>query len=128
MFERELDYYGITSNEGMITDQGSLMKTMTSVKAQYHEAKMNHDMFFLAQECYHQYGKAKMEQARMRKASVMTVMIDEKHDLYNRTYVGGRERELFDEYLGMHGLEVYSCKNSKKPNRCGRPFSVQAKK
>ena len=122
MFDRELDYYGITSAEG-ITDQESLAKTMDSFILPFDQAKTKHNMFFLAVECYYQFGQGRLNYPN---GDSVGVTIGKDHKLYNRAYVEGEERKLFDEYLERYfGLMVSS---GTPPRRDGYTFNVCTKK
>jgi hypothetical protein len=99
MFNRELDYYGISSAEDRISDQGSLARTL---KDQLLKAKREHDMYLLAVECYNQVCQA---------ASLLTVnfsvRIPQQHKLYNQKDLDSEERRLFGKYLeGYFGLKI----------------------
>jgi hypothetical protein len=99
MFNRELDYYGISSAEDRISDQGSLARTL---KDRLLKAKREHDMYLLAVECYNQVCQA---------ASLLTVnfsvRIPQQHKLYKEKGLDSEERRLFDKYLdGYFGLKI----------------------
>lgn len=98
MFDRELDYYGITSTTG-ITDQGSLVKTVASFTGPYRQAKSKHDVFSLALEGHYQYSRCQFEHG---SADSVTVNIDAGKDrrLYDIVQnMSSEEWKLLDEYL-----------------------------
>ena len=72
-FKRELDFYGINSEEDTIK-QESLAQAMKA----FHLCKSKHDMFFLALEAYYQYGMKK------GSADFVSVSIDSNHKLYDK--------------------------------------------
>lgn len=118
MFDRELDYYGITNGgTGTITEV-SFAATMHSLV----RAKVKHDMFFLALECSSQFG-----QNYSGALPSVNVVIDGNHKLFKRgSYLNSEEQKLFEEYLGKHfGLKIVG--SGHKPNRCGISFSVGPK-
>ena len=52
MFDRELDYYGITSDEADIKHHTSMIQIADSFLLPLAEAQKKHDMFFLALDYY----------------------------------------------------------------------------
>ncbi|KAL7542894.1 hypothetical protein ACHAXR_012195 [Thalassiosira sp. AJA248-18] len=130
MFDRELDYYGITSMQG-IEDQvsvGKIVKALNAkvVKAQKEltEAQMKQDMFLLALECNHQFWARKYHHPSIK--SVDNVYIPTSHYLHNTRDVtndpSNEERKLFDQYLEQHfGLMVAA---DKKVYRNSKGFTV----
>ncbi|KAL9181596.1 hypothetical protein ACHAXT_010401 [Thalassiosira profunda] len=92
MFDRELDYYGIPSTEG-ITNQESLTEAIGS----FAHMKSKHDMFHLALECYYQFGQALIDNPRAKSVSVS---IEKDHKLYTGRWVDDEEKKMFDGYLG----------------------------
>lgn len=133
MFERELDFYGINSTEG-ITDRESLFKIMDSLVAPVVEAdkklkavKMERDMFLLALECNNQFCQSRPNAPGAGSASVT---INKGHNLYKEWgYVQGDDRRVFDECLERYfGLEVaagHTC--NRDPSQFGS-FQVCPKK
>ena len=112
MFDRELDYYGITSAKGLITDPGSLGATMKS----FAKAKSENDMFLLAVECYNQ-----VCQSGNSFAPNYRVQIPGDHKLFGRVIIASEEKKLFDKYLDMYfGLTVHPSHNV----RCDGYFLV----
>jgi hypothetical protein len=98
MFDRELDYYGITSTKGLITDPGSLGATMKS----FAKAKSENDMFLLALECYY-----KVCQSGNAFAPNYSVHIPKDHKLFGRD-IAPEEKKMFEKYLDMYfGLTVH---------------------
>jgi len=69
MFDRELDYYGITSVEATI-DKESLPKIMDSFTIPLAQAQRKHDAFFLAHECYAQFNKNRQRAPKSNSAMV----------------------------------------------------------
>ena len=56
MFDRELDYLGITSSKDrIITDQMYIARTLQSFAKPLELAKREHEMFLLALECNYQF-------------------------------------------------------------------------
>ena len=119
MFDRELDYYGIVSAEG-ITTQESLAKTIES----FSEAKGKHDMFFFALECYYQFGQKRLNDPNL--FSSVPVVIGRQHKVYNLRPLNNGEGNLCNGYLERYfGLMV---PNPGTPRRDGNYFSVCSKK
>ena len=48
MFERELDYYGVSIEESCIHEQQSSIQAMKQIKQQIVEAELHHDMLLIA--------------------------------------------------------------------------------
>ncbi|KAL7531970.1 hypothetical protein ACHAXR_004344 [Thalassiosira sp. AJA248-18] len=95
MFDRELDYYGIASAQG-IEDQESVGKTAKSLIATFVDAQMKRDMFLLALECNHQFLNYK---CRYPSAVSANVVIPQGHNTRSTRDVANEERKLFDQYL-----------------------------
>ena len=96
-FKRELDFYGINSEEDTIK-QESVAQAMKA----FHLCKSKHDMFLLALEAYYQYG--------MKKGSAghVQVTINSDHKLYDTSAPSTEERALFENYLDKYfGLKMY---------------------
>jgi hypothetical protein len=123
MFDRELDYYGIASDQDRISDQGSLAKILKSFVVPVAKAKREHEMFILALECYYKFCHS--EHALTDGASVNIPRAD--HRLFNgKKSVDLEERKLFDKYLERYfGLEVHPSYNLSKD---GTSFNVCMKK
>ncbi len=97
MFDRELDYYGITSAKGLITDPGSLGATTKS----FAKAKSESEMFLLAVECYNQ-----VCQSGNPFATQYIVRIFKDHKLSGGP-LAPEEKKMFDKYLDRYfGLTV----------------------
>ena len=100
MFNRELDYYGISSAADRISHQESLAKTL---KDRLLKAKREHDMYLLAVECYNQV----CQDASLLTVVNFSVRIPNKNKLYNQMDLDSEERRLFDKYLeGYFGLKI----------------------
>ena len=130
MFDRELDYYGITPDEG-ITDQGSLTKIMESFTAPFQQggvvwqAKAKRDMFLLALECYYRFCRREHASTDPGGCNRVVIQIQEDHELYERIALSEEEKKLLDVYLDHYfGLMV----TGGVPNRYGDDFYVEAKK
>ena len=118
MFDREIDYYGITSSKGLITDPGSLAATMKSFAKGRHE----HQMFCLAVECYYQTCKC-----TNAFASSYSVLIPKDHELFGKVILP-EEKKLFGKFLDMYfGLE-YLDSGSSMVRSDGGTFLVYPKK
>ena len=123
MFDRELDYYGISSAEDRISDHESLAKTLKSFVGPVAKAKREHEMFLFALECYYKFCHS--EHAFTDGACVNIPRGD--HRLFNgKKSVDLEERKLFDMYLERYfGLEVNPSYNVSKD---GASFNVCMKK
>jgi hypothetical protein len=123
MFDRELDYYGITLAEDRISDQESLARTLKSLVEPVAKAKREHELFLLALECYYKFCHS--DHAFTDGASVNIHRAD--HRLFNgKKSVDLEERKLFDKYLERYfGLEVHPSYNV---NKDGASFNVCMKK
>ena len=108
-FKRELDFYGINSEEDTIK-QESVAQAMKA----FHLCKSKHDMFLLALEAYYQYG--------MKKGSAdhVQVTINNGHKVYDTSAPSTEERALFENYLDKYfGLKMHQPQNnSLKRNGC----------
>ena len=65
MFDRELDYYGITLLRG-IAAQESLPQIMDSFTVTLAEAQKKHDAFLLAYECYNRFCQHRLEEPKSK--------------------------------------------------------------
>lgn len=94
----------------------------------YIQAKAKHDMYFLAFECYYQYGQAMLANPRTICASTSlgaNVVIGKDHKLYNGQWVGGEDRKLLNEYLVRYfGLTV---RDQEAVGRNGSWFVIKPK-
>ena len=128
MFDRELDYYGITPNDDIVTQEslgkwGHLSKVSKSLKASLHKAQMKHDMFSLALHCSSEIGRKVLNYPNVR--DTFDVSVDHNHNLYNRRDLDDKEKEMFEEYLDRYfGLKIVG---SDQPNRRGVSFKVGPK-
>ena len=107
-FKRELDFYGINSEEDTIK-QESVAQAMKA----FHLCKSKHDMFLLALEAYYQYGMKKSA-----SSDYVPVTINSGHKLYDTSAPSTEERALFENYLDkyfglkMHQPQKYSLKRN----------------
>ena len=102
MFDRELDYFGITSSKDCITDQMYIARTLQSFEKPLALAKREHEMFLLALECNYQFCRS--DTASQGHAYVS---IPKDHNLFNGKALDSNERKLFDNYLDRYfGLKV----------------------
>ena len=115
MFDRELDYYGITPNDS-ITTQESLAKTIAS----FAQAKLKHNAFLLALECHYQFGQRMLHD--LDSDYNVCICIDQKHRLYGARFETKHFSEYLERYFGLalHGL--------RKPNTTSQFFDVCLKK
>ena len=96
-FKRELDFYGINSEEDTIK-QESVAQAMKA----FHLCKSKHDMYLLALEAYYQYGMKKTA-----SSNNVSVCIDNNHKLYDTMIPSAEERALFENYLDKYfGLKM----------------------
>ena len=112
VFDRELDYYGITDGGMGTITQDSFAKTMQSLA----QATIKHDVFFLALECSSQFCP------NYSGSSSVHVRISEEHKLFKKGYyLSSEENKLFGEYLGgCFGLKVDEQQSySEPPSRTG---------
>ena len=93
MFDRELDYYGIVSSDGV-----SAQKSLPEVMKMFVHGRIKHDMFFLALECHIQFSKHQLNNPTETLSST-NVIISKDHKLYDKGYLGNKEREWFDTFL-----------------------------
>jgi hypothetical protein len=107
MFNRELDYYGILSDEDRISDKGSLARTL---KDRLLKAKREHDMYLLAVECHNQ-----VCQSVSLLAVNVSVRIPKGHKLYNEKDIDAEERRLFEKYLEKYfGLKIVNMRKCRQ--------------
>ena len=115
MFDQELDYYGITSAKGLITDPGFLGATMRS----FVKAKSENEMLLLAVECYNQ-----VFQSGKAFTPHYCIRIPKDHKLFGGP-LAPEEIKLLVKYLDMYfGLTLH-----KEPDvrRDGNSFLVCTK-
>ena len=102
MFDRELDYYGITSAAD-ITGQESFSSVLN-------EAQRKLDLFSLVYECQSAFCGFILNKPRCDEARLVISASDEKRKkLYNalRTVCSGSDKKLFDTYLdAFFGMTV----------------------
>jgi hypothetical protein len=103
MFDRELDFYGITAEEGSVQHQ-----SLAKVTEEFSCWKSKCDMFRLALECYHQYG--------LRSGEVQ-VRICKDHALFSTDHITEEEREMLCLYLDVYFGLVMPAENSDTFNR-----------
>ena len=119
MFERELDYYGIPTVETSIAGPRSLPELAKS----FSKMKLEHDMFFLAAECFHQFWRDGLKHSPQDRAEVT---ISKDHALHGGTV----DTKMFYTYLERHfGLVVTTSSDrfdaaAPLPNRTGQIFYV----
>ena len=136
MFDRELDYYGIASTEG-VTDKKSIVKIFDSFSMEFMHASMvfsqaqtKHGMFHLAHECHYQVIQTKFKHSIGKGAGVR---IAERHKLFTgKLYVkqelSEEESQLFVTYLEMYfGLMVVGDRIEGNPSGDGYLFDVTVK-
>jgi hypothetical protein len=92
MFDQELDYHGITSAKGIITDPRSLGATIKS----FAKKQVENDMFLLAVECYYQ-----VCQYNDAYANYYQVQLPQDHK-FSRRSIAKEEWKLLEQYLDMY--------------------------
>ena len=135
MFDRELDYYGIMSAEG-ITGRKSLPQFMAEAKRKLCVAKKDHDLVFLAHESHCKFYQNMLDDDKMQKdptTDSVSIRIDRGHMFYesfSKVHAGGNDRVLFDTYLEKYfGLMLMDGKKRIKKYDDGQfVFGVQMKK
>ena len=128
MFNRELDYYGITSAEYLITVEDSVvttLKSFTKVEKEFVKTKMEHEMCLLALECYNQF-----YQSCNALGDTIAIFIPQSHKLFlkQRLFLDFEEKKLLDYYLGRHGLMVDGRRKNNNVCRGGGSFFVCTKR
>ena len=99
MFERELDFYGISAEEGHIW-QSTSVGTMKAIKMKIHDAELQHDMLLIAANCYSQFMSGRTT------VHVGSVTIDLKHNPY--FYDQKAAMITLNGFLGkFYGLEAF---------------------
>lgn len=117
MFERELDYYGITSSSGSISNPKSMAETIES----FSQAKLKHDMFSLALECHYQFAQNKLENPG---SGSVAIKIGKDHKLFQAGEINKEGKEELKNCLERYfGLVLESGSN---PNRASYYFSVRS--
>jgi len=94
MFDRELDYYGITSAENLITVEDSVLTTLksfTRAEKEFMKTKREHEMCLLALECYNQFC-----QSCNALGDSNCIQIPQGHKLFNnrRSSLDSEEKKL----------------------------------
>jgi hypothetical protein len=96
MFDRELDFYSITADEGSVQHQ-----SLAKVTEEFIRGKSKHDMFRLALESHYQFG------LRSNLTDGVWVGINKDHVLYSKVAISNEERQMFRVYLDVYfGLVV----------------------
>lgn len=116
MFDRELDYYGIETDEARVSGQGSIPDIMASfatpvIKAEKRlaEAKKRRDLCAVAYECYNQFCKVRMHipEATSVEVSIGNGVAKYVKGNYDGGILDGNDKKLFDTYLEKYfGLVV----------------------
>ena len=106
MFDRELDYYGITCAENLITVEDSvvtILKSFKKAEREFMKTKREHEMCLLALECYNQ-----VCQSCNDSGDSYYIRIPQGHWVFNkkRSFLDSGEKQLFDKFLGRYGLMV----------------------
>lgn len=113
MFDRELDFYGISSTQG-IAEQESLAKTCQSFTELFDRSRNKHHAFFLALEFHYQFNRYKVEST----SELYQIRVNEGDWRYNFTMECRKNKYLvLDDYLMKYfGLSIHETKeNSKSP-------------
>ena len=117
MFDRELDYYGITSDKDVITVQGSIggtFKAFAKAKKDFAKAQREYEMHLLAIECYSQLCQSN----DVIESHSARVEIPKGHKLFSQRYLASEEKKLLDKYLDEYfGLMVVTYPNKANPNK-----------
>ena len=102
MFERELDFYGITIHESSI-QQSTSVGTMQRIKKEIANAELHHDMLLIATSCHTKYMSGRTT------TQIRSGDIDLKHNPY--FYDKTEMMEVLNDYLGQfYGLQASACK------------------
>jgi len=102
MFERELDFYGITIHESSI-QQSTSVGTMQHIKQEIANAELHHDMLLIATSCHTKYMSGRTT------THIRSGDIDLKHNPY--FYDKTETMEVLNDYLGQfYGLQASACK------------------
>ncbi|KAL3764476.1 hypothetical protein ACHAW5_000140 [Stephanodiscus triporus] len=114
MFDRELDYYGISSTQG-IAEQESLAKTCQSFTDLFDRTKNKHHAFFLALEFHYQFSRYKVES----KSELYRIRVNEGDRLYDFTMECRKNKYLvLDDYLMKYfGLSIHETKEKKENSK-----------
>jgi len=102
MFERELDFYGITIHQSSI-QQSTSVGTMQRIKKEIANAELHHDMLLIATSCHTKYMSGRTT------THIRSGDIDLKHNPY--FYDKTEMMEVLNDYLGQfYGLQASVCK------------------
>ena len=102
MFERELDYYGVSIEESCIHEQQSSIQAMKQIKQQIVEAELHHDMLLIAATCYNKFMSGKTT------VYIRSGDLDLKHNPY---FYDKSAMIVLNDYLGkFYGLQASSSK------------------
>ena len=102
MFERELDFYGITIHESSI-QQSTSLGAMQHIKQEIANAELHHDMLLIATSCHTKYMSGRTI------THIRSGDIDLKHNPY--FYDKTEMMEVLNDYLGQfYGLQASTCK------------------
>ena len=102
MFERELDYYGISIEESNIHEQQSSIRAMKHIKQQIVEAELHHDMLLIAATCYNKFMCGKTT------VYIRSGDLDLRHNPY---FYDKSAMIVLNDYLGkFYGLKASSSK------------------
>jgi len=103
MFERELDFYGITIHDESSIQQSTSVVTMQHIKQEIANAELHHDMLLIATSCHTKYMSGRTT-THIRNGD-----IDLKHNPY--FYDKTEMMEVLNDYLGQfYGLQASACK------------------
>ena len=103
MFERELDFYGITIHDESSIQQSTSVGTMQHIKKEIANAELHHDMLLIATSCHTKYMSGRTT------THIRSSDIDLKHNPY--FYDKTEMMEVLNDYLGkFYGLQASACK------------------
>jgi len=103
MFERELDFYGITIHDESSIQQSTSVVTMQHIKQEIANAELHHDMLLIATSCHTKYMSGR------KTTQIRSGDIDLKHNPY--FYDKNEMMEVLNDYLGQfYGLQASVCK------------------
>ena len=133
MFDRELDYYGITSFEGITGPPPSLLafaQPVAQAKKSLAEAQRKFDLVSLAYRCQERLCEA-MTDGKTDPKEYVKVEICSNDDKFFKTMIkvhaGGEDKKLFDAYLEMLSLTVHA-KIAKSNDYRGTYYAFSVKK
>jgi len=103
IFERELDFYGITIHDESSIQQSTSVVTMQRIKQEIANAELHHDMLLIATSCHTKYMSGRTT------THIRSGDIDLKHNPY--FYDKTEMMEVLNDYLGQfYGLQASACK------------------